>query len=185
MLNNTNNEIFKRMIIENKMQKNNTKTITKDNENSNDNNDESDFSLILKNVSINGITSYYKIAEGYSKHNRIKYVWAYFNNQDRGEGMSELWTTEWFINNEDKNKSPLHIGLNASDNGLHAIDNIYYNTIKCRLVDPDGNVIKLNNTSSTIFEAIAEEHDKMKYIKDNGTNCTIGGDELYILILTQ
>ena len=164
------------MIVENKMQNknNNIKMITKDNEEDN----ESNFSLILED----GNYQMYTFNKGFGQNKTLNSVWCYYKDAT-GDITSKLNIEITDINNMDNNdKKPVKIYPYMLGRTI-ILDNIYYNAIKCCLVDENNNVINLNtapNIDITVWEI---KDDDIKYIKDNGTNFSNNEYELYILIL--
>lgn len=169
MINNTNNEIFKRMIIENKMQNKNNNTIITTTNNSEETVNESEFSLILNEDG----GAYVQFNKGYGINKRLRSVKAYYGDMVV-KIILPLYIESIKLADTSIIKKPVIIYTGTKYINLN---NVYYDVIKCCLVDNDNNIINLNTTVDLdAADDIAEK------IKNEGTNFSTSGYELYIII---
>ena len=170
MLNNTNNEIFKRMIIENKMQNKNNNTIIKTTNDTEEKVNESDFSLILNE---NG-DSYIQFNKGYGINKRLRSIKASYKCM-AVEIVSPLYVETAKLANTSIIKKPVAIYTGTE---YMYLNNVYYDVIKCCLIDEDNNIINLNTSKTT-------SDNEYDYIMSNGTNFSTDEYKLYVIIFYE
>ena len=169
MLNNTNNEIFKRMIIENNMQnKNNNITTTTNNEEQG----ESDTSYSL---SITMVNDEAYLLNGFTEDRLIFNTLVYFETSNSDYNESNLQLTNPITSKvSDITKKEVH--LVGETLPLTSFKHIFYNAAKNRLVDEHGKIIN-------IPMMLHKEYENDDLIKENGVHISEPENDIEIYIL--
>ena len=170
MLNNTNNEMFKRMIIENNMQnKNNNITTTTNNEEQ----EESDttYSFIIE---MNADETY--LMHGFTADRLIMNTIVYFETSDGDDSFSALLLTNPNIMSKVSDIAKKEVCLAGKTLPLTSFKHIFYNAAKNRLVDENGNIINIPMKHD-------RENDSKEFVKENGVHISEQENDIEIYIL--
>ncbi len=172
MINNTNNEIFKRMIIENKLQnKNNNNIITTTNNEEQEESGDTSYCLLITVVD-----DIAYLLNGFTEDRLISNTIVYYEISSGKNGNSNLQLINP-ITSKVSDITKKEIGIFDENLPLTSFKHIFYNAAKNRLVDESGNI---NNIPMMLYKEYGAGEE---VIKENGIHISEPENDIEIYIL--